>query len=503
MSIVFAENFKHDTIETLPIRFPGSVVGTATGATPTLSNAWSLSGNSRLFLPIPEFSLQNNNRMEVVINFADSTSGGSQFNIEFLGIVYYAATVLTNFGGVPGTTPSKSLRRLHLIVDVFGIYSMLTVYMDGVQKCPPTAIEWTPSNVIQYKHDSAAWSSVFPPYIDSIVVAYDTPRKTKLTDSPEWAALPLTITASDGWSYSDTGIVADLDKTDPKAWEPSVVTTQRLPLLATLGSADYSVLYGASRSESDELTVNSVPITMQTGENRVMPRIVNPTSVTVQPTIPHTTFALPDLSGPEGSSYIPDKAGNGWFRTSTTSTYGTVKLASVGEYGGRCLQFGPGNGTDYLILQDNSLIRTWNAWTLETSFKCTLNSTAISYLFFKAPNQTTGGLHVRISGSTLGVSLDLMNTGGNLSRGITLNTWIKFAMTFDPATNAIQVYLDGTRVHSSTMTPQATINNSAYPFTIGNRITDANYVLMDNVRISRGVLYNSASYTPATGPFTL
>jgi hypothetical protein len=71
-------------------------------------------------------------------------------------------------------------------------------------------------------------------------------------------------------------------------------------------------------------------------------------------------------------------------------------------------------------------------------------------------------------------------TGAQVKGALTLNTWHRFMITFNPANNTTKAYIDGVLMGTSTIAPVSTRPTADWVLTLGNFDGD-----IDEVRISK------------------
>lgn len=249
MPIIFAENFEHDTSNTIARRYPGSVYATQSGTT-VVSPAFPLDNGARLNFPSNPFG-PSNNRFEVMLKTAGSQAGTVGLTFNLFGIPIVSGTTNVTVAGVSAPAFSTA-STINIVLDRTAQGFSLIVLADGAAIIKPTAVQWTSvNNWIGGTSATASRYAGMPNWITGICVAVDTPVGTRL-NNVQWRKRELTVAQVNGWEYTDVGYVEDLDKDDPSIGLPAIRSyTEGSSIEFDLDSTsdEISMLYGAAYSE--------------------------------------------------------------------------------------------------------------------------------------------------------------------------------------------------------------------------------------------------------------
>lgn len=290
MIIAIAEDFANDTLNTIPLRYPGS----GSFATTVLNNAWPLKAPSILQLGGMQLPDQDTKIVQVCLtmNHDQQTETISEaVTINILGAFQLvgsngAAHLQINSEQYPfriNNLQSTQPQEWHIIytvatkeVRVFidQKQQLRTVLPEAITNFAPTVTVSGPPNITS--------SSLFNNVLSSILVAYDTEPNTLLNAT--FHHLELTTLSNDGWDYSQTSIIADINKSNPALTNPYISTDVPDSEL-TFGTNSptsnivQSKVYLAGHDESNRtLNINEVSFPLADTHTVYSPIVINDSS---------------------------------------------------------------------------------------------------------------------------------------------------------------------------------------------------------------------------------
>lgn len=214
MTIVFAENFKNDTVASIVQKYPGSV----RAATPS-SALWPWeTGN---YLRLETLPTTGFNHVEFYMTF-DGFAAGTTTTTNLFGLVMYPRATGDIVVGGQVTTPIiapdewHTLEWLHIVFEKASEYQWVGyVYCNtGKARIVTGARTWT--NIAIFG------SCYFPQNLTGLVISHQEEVTGKRMSSIIIEEALLSADNQGSWAYSDAGFVEDVDKDDPQLKTPNV-----------------------------------------------------------------------------------------------------------------------------------------------------------------------------------------------------------------------------------------------------------------------------------------
>jgi hypothetical protein len=191
---------------------------------------------------------------------------------------------------------------------------------------------------------------------------------------------------------------------------------------------------------------------------------------------------------------IASLVGGGSTKTITNVGVSTVSLGSTSKWYGNTASFNGSTGflsipysTDFDFSSSNFTIECW--------FNPSILSGEKGIIGINGTSQSTTGIVIRTSGTTLQFWVNGFNTITSQSGSISSNLWNHIALVRNSSTNLL--FLNGTLVASSTATPSmGTITNVVVGRTYGDSSSEYSNGYLQDLKIYKGTAKYTTNFTP-------
>lgn len=480
MTIVFAENFANDTLDTLPFRYPGSVVFKPVGVT----NPPRGISNYGVYWPIygvwatdlPEFT---GTRYEIVMTLTDvagaAAPGATDYIIFGTFLTWDAARNAHMYGTLPIFGIKTTTTKLHIIAELDGANWKGTVFAHTDGKIIKSKGIIGTTNPLKHNMIGATFGGSlvnanyivpnFPNWLTSIAVAYDTAPGTMLGDISFEKVVP-TVTAPNGWTSTNNDIVGDTDTNDAAKTTPSATGQALEPIEISVATSDLVNWYMAGKANAGsvalKMSLGSASRVQIVERQSAAPKISRVPSLSMEAEPSGQVHSLIDWSQFAPNSFLPKAAKLCHYGAPWSLSMATKGLESNGVANSASLQ---------LVESANPLVKEgltrgvqYPKLVLPTN---NLDAGNLSIEFWAAPPSDSAPLSIRVGADALSSSNNLaavylttsattnssqiFSRGGlsNFTYGAFVAGWVFLSLTISNNGNRVRIARNGVEIGTS------------------------------------------------------